>query len=92
MLDNVQLKSDICESAYDTLNYWLCRFIIEVRRKDGSDYSPNTLINIVAGYIIILEKISGTKELSALRVGSVINRADPVTPEDEIYPLEQCFQ
>ena len=31
------------------LNYWMARFITEVRRKDGTDYPPNTLTQITAG-------------------------------------------
>ena len=31
------------------LNYWMARFITEVRRKDGTDYPPNTLTQIMAG-------------------------------------------
>ncbi|CAC5356086.1 unnamed protein product [Mytilus coruscus] len=31
------------------LNFWLSRFIMETRRKDGSPYPPNTLLNISAG-------------------------------------------
>ncbi|CAC5392434.1 unnamed protein product [Mytilus coruscus] len=31
------------------LDFWLSRFIMETRRKDGSPYPPNTLLNISAG-------------------------------------------
>lgn len=31
------------------LNFWMQRFIVEIRRKDGSEYPPNTLTQIVAG-------------------------------------------
>lgn len=30
------------------MNYWLARFITEVRRKDGTDYPPNFLTQITA--------------------------------------------
>ncbi|CAG2247963.1 unnamed protein product [Mytilus edulis] len=31
------------------LDFWLSRFIMETRRKDGTPYPPNTLMNISAG-------------------------------------------
>ena len=31
------------------LNYWLTRFILEVRKRDGSQYPPNTIHHITAG-------------------------------------------
>ncbi|XP_053403038.1 uncharacterized protein LOC123535173 [Mercenaria mercenaria] len=33
----------------EMLEYWLQRFIVETRRKDGGPYPPNTLIQIVTG-------------------------------------------
>ena len=32
-----------------SLNHWLTRFILEVRKQDGNDYPPNTLHHITAG-------------------------------------------
>ena len=32
-----------------SLNHWLTRFILEVRKQDGSEYVPNTLHHIMAG-------------------------------------------
>ena len=31
------------------LNYWLSKFIMEIRRQDGTDYPPNSLTNIISG-------------------------------------------
>ena len=33
----------------EKLNYWLCRFISEVRRQDGNPYPPRTINQILAG-------------------------------------------
>ena len=30
------------------LNYWLCRFVTEVRKKDGQPYPPKTIQQILA--------------------------------------------
>ncbi|XP_032880169.1 uncharacterized protein LOC116975321 [Amblyraja radiata] len=35
---------ELCyEITHDELNFWLCRFVLEVRRQDGSEYPPNSL-------------------------------------------------
>ena len=31
----------------DTLQYWMSRFVLEARKKDGNEYPPNTLHHIV---------------------------------------------
>lgn len=36
-------------ASIENLQFWMPRFINEIRRKDGTDYSPNTLTNIAAG-------------------------------------------
>ena len=33
------------------LNRWLCRFVLEVRRKDGKEYPPNTLHQLFCGIL-----------------------------------------
>ena len=33
------------------LNEWMCKFILEVRRKDGAEYPPNSLYQIVCGIL-----------------------------------------
>ena len=37
----------LCEQV--ELDFWLCRFIVKIRRKDGTDYPSNTLQNITPG-------------------------------------------
>ena len=43
------IPEDICELSNKDLNFWMQRFIAEIRREDGTDYPPNTLTQIVAG-------------------------------------------
>lgn len=40
---------EISMASIENLQFWMPRFINEIRRKDGTDYSPNTLTNIAAG-------------------------------------------
>ena len=41
--------SPLTEMTEHELQHWLTRFILEVRKKDGSVYPPNTLLHICAG-------------------------------------------
>ena len=43
-LEDLVEKPDV-----DKLNYWLCRFVTEVRKKDGQPYLPKTIQHILAG-------------------------------------------
>ena len=40
---------DFTPVNYPLIDHWLSRFVLEVRRKDGKPYPPNTLYNIVSG-------------------------------------------
>jgi len=40
----------------ESLDYWLSRFVFEVRRQDCKPYPPNSLFNIVAGIQRFLRK------------------------------------
>ncbi len=31
------------------MQYWLCRFVLEVRTKKGTEYAPNTLYHLICG-------------------------------------------
>ncbi|XP_062599022.1 uncharacterized protein LOC134260486 [Saccostrea cucullata] len=42
------ISENICCLSNEALNFWMQRFIIEIRRKDGTAYPPNTLTQIVA--------------------------------------------
>ena len=35
--------------THTELTHWLSRFVVEVRKVDGTEYPPNTLHHIVAG-------------------------------------------
>jgi len=43
------VPEELISATNEDLNYWLSRFIMEVRRKDGTPYPPNTLTNIMSG-------------------------------------------
>ena len=36
------------DKDYSLMDYWLQRFILEIRRKDGNPYPPNTLVQITS--------------------------------------------
>ena len=41
----------------DTLQYWMSRFVLEARKKDGNEYPPNTLHHICCGIMRHLRQI-----------------------------------
>ncbi|KAK6188604.1 hypothetical protein SNE40_004747 [Patella caerulea] len=43
------IPTDINTLNDEELQFWLQRFIVEIRRKDGTNYPPNTLVQIVSG-------------------------------------------
>lgn len=51
------------QSLY-SMDYWLSRFIIEWRRKDGSPYPPNTLYNIAASIQRTLREVHGRSDVN----------------------------
>ena len=38
-----ELKDDFTTMDVDNMNYWLCRFVVEARKKNGAFYPPNTV-------------------------------------------------
>ena len=49
-LDDGECPSDLLEVGdADKLNFWLPRFINEVRRTDGNPYPPRTIHQLLAG-------------------------------------------
>ena len=44
-----ELKLQLCEITTPVLDYWLGKFILEVRKRDGSRYPRDSLVSIVAG-------------------------------------------
>ena len=52
-----QVPADICTLATSQLlQYWLSRFVLEVRKKDGQEYPPDTLYHIVCGIMRFLRQ------------------------------------
>lgn len=48
--DGKKCPSNLLECPLQTLlNYWLSRFVVEVRREDGQQYPPTTISNLLAG-------------------------------------------
>ena len=45
----VYIPEDIYELSIESLNFWLQRFVPEIRKKTGTDYPPITLTQIIAG-------------------------------------------
>ena len=45
------------------LNDWLCRFVLEVRRKDGKPYPPNTLHQLCCGILCYLREVKPVLDL-----------------------------
>lgn len=43
------LCQDITSMSCDSMNFWLCRFVVEVRRKDNKPYPPSSLYQICCG-------------------------------------------
>lgn len=41
----------LTEMTSETLNYWMQRFVLEVRKQDGSEYPPRSLYYIVCGLL-----------------------------------------
>ena len=39
----------ICDMTDGEIEHWMTRFVLEVRKKDGKEYAPNTLHHITAG-------------------------------------------
>ena len=44
-----EVIGDLCKLPDDQIQHWMTRFILEVRKRDGSVYTPNTLHHITAG-------------------------------------------
>jgi hypothetical protein len=48
----------------DKLNYWFCRFVLEIRKRDGSPYPPATLRHILAALQRYLRETHNRSDLS----------------------------
>ena len=50
-MNTEQVNEDITALDNNGIQYWMSRFILEVRKKDGSEYPPNTLHHICCGIL-----------------------------------------
>ena len=50
-LEKVPEDIEAIASNVDHLQYWLCCFVLEVRKKDGSEYPPNTIHRLCCGLL-----------------------------------------
>ena len=50
------IPDDITKMSTETLQYWMCRFVLEVRKKDGSVYPASTLHHLCYGVMRHLRK------------------------------------
>ena len=42
-------STTFCELTVSEMNFWLPRFVLEIRKKNGEPYPPNSLYQIVCG-------------------------------------------
>ena len=50
------LKEEFTEMSVAAMNFWLCKFVIEVRRKDAKPYAPDTLYQACCGLLRLLKE------------------------------------
>ena len=60
------VPDDITQMECETLQYWMCRFVLEVRKKDGSVYLANTIHHLCCG-VMRYVKECGKHELDIFR-------------------------
>ena len=51
-----ELKEDFTEMTVTAMNFWLCKFVVEIRRKDKILYAPDTLYQICCGLLRLLKE------------------------------------
>ena len=44
-----ELLPEFCAMSVDSMKFWLCKFVLELRRADGEYYPPDTLYIICSG-------------------------------------------
>jgi len=52
-----KLLEDFCKMSKQAMNFWLGKFVFEVRRKDGRPYSPDTLYQICCALLRLLREV-----------------------------------
>ena len=51
-----ELLEDFCKRSTKAMNFWLAKFILEVRQRDGKLYSEETLYQICCGLLRLLKE------------------------------------
>ena len=51
-----ELLEDFCKMSTQAMNFWLAKFILEVRRRDGKSYSGETLYQVCRGLLRLLKE------------------------------------
>ena len=51
-----ELLEDFCKISTQAMNFWLAKFILEVRRRDGKSYSGETLYQVCCGLLRLLKE------------------------------------
>jgi len=52
-----KLLEDFCKMSKQAMNFWLGKFVFEVKRKDGRPYSPDTLYQICCALLQLLREV-----------------------------------
>jgi len=68
------IPENICELQDDALNFWLQRFIVEIRRKDGTPYPANTLTQIVAALQRHLRSMFSNRQINFFKDDDIVFR------------------
>ena len=55
-MNTEQVNEDITVLDNTGIQYWMSQFILEIRKKDGSEYPPNTLHDICCGILCHLRE------------------------------------
>ena len=58
--DPAEIPPFILLCSIEGLSLWVCKFILEIRRKDGQCYPPNTLYGIVCGLMRKLRNVDAS--------------------------------
>ena len=69
VVNTEQVNEDITALDNNGIQYWMSRFVLEVRKKDGSEYPPNTLHHICCGILRHLRE-SGRPDIDIFKDSS----------------------
>ena len=55
------LEEDFTTMTVPAMNFWLSKFVLEVRRKDEKPYAPDTIYQICCGLLRLLKEANQAK-------------------------------